>query len=222
MAETLDTGGRAPRSQARGRQRREQLLAAARQLLATHELEDISLQDMARVAAIPTGSAYHFYANAMDAFAALTTQIGTDLAAVLAEPMPHERVLSWEDVISISSDRAVAFYAERPDARQLLIGSRTPPQFKRSDRENDRLLGRVIRDHIAAAFQLPAMANDDDVYFHAVEIIDLFYSLSVLQSAEITPAMAEEAVRAAVAYLRLYLPATLPRAAGERAAATQS
>lgn len=201
------------RSQARGRQRRAELLEAATRLLGEREFDEISLHDLASAAGIPTGSAYHFYANSMDAFAALTAQIGVDLAAVLAAPIPAADLASWEDVIRICADRAVAFYAARPDARQLLIGSKAPPEFKRTDRENDLYLGSILRDHIAGTFDLPAMPHAEDIYFHAVEIIDLFYSLSMLHSGEITPAMADEGVRAAVAYLRTYLPAELPRRA---------
>jgi AcrR family transcriptional regulator len=199
------------RSQARGRQRRAELLEAATRLLGERELDDISLHDLAHTAGIPTGSAYHFYANSMDAFAALTEQIGVDLAAALAAPIAATDLSCWEDVITISADRAVAFYAARPDARQLLIGSKAPPEFKRTDRENDLLLGSIIRDHVASAFELPPMPHAEDIYFHAVEIIDLFYSLSMLHSGEITTSMASEGVRAAVAYLRTYLPAELPR-----------
>ncbi|WP_432181761.1 TetR/AcrR family transcriptional regulator [Streptomyces sp. NBC_00063] len=202
---------RSGRSQARGRERREHLLAAASRLLAERDLDEISLQDLAQAAGIPTSSAYHFYANAMDAFAALAKEISADLAAALTEPIPASRLVTWEDVFTVSAGRAVDFYASRPDARQLLIGSKTPPQFKRADRENDRMLGQVLRGHLAAAFRLPAMERDEEVYFHAVEIIDLFYSLSMLRDGEITDEMAEEALRAGIAYLRTYLPARLPR-----------
>lgn len=201
------------RSQARGRQRRAALLAAARELLAERELDEISLSDLADTAGIPAGSAYHFYANATDAFAALTEQVVADLAAVLTEPIPPADLTTWEDVIAVSAARAVRFYDERPDARQLLIGAKAPPEFKRTDRENDRFLGTVLRDHVAAVFELPAMPRTDEIFFHAVEIVDLFYSLSMLREGAITADMAAEAVRAAVAYLRTYLPAVLPRRA---------
>ncbi|WP_432168346.1 TetR family transcriptional regulator [Streptomyces sp. bgisy031] len=208
---TARDNGRTGRSQARGRERREQLLAAASRLLAERDLDEISLQDLARAARIPTSSAYHFYANAMDAFAALAQEISADLSAALAEPIPAQRLTTWEDVFTVSAGRAVDFYAARPDARQLLIGGKTPPQFKRTDRENDRVLGQVLRGHLAAAFHLPAMERDEEIYFHTVEIIDLFYSLSMLRDGEITDEMADEALRAGIAYLRTYLPALLPR-----------
>ncbi|MEV6108055.1 hypothetical protein AB0M28_25610 [Streptomyces sp. NPDC051940] len=216
MAEPADPpngGARTRGPQARGRRRRAELLAAASRLLGERELDGISLQDLARAADIPTGSAYYFYANATEAFAALTEQIGADLAEVLAAPIPAAQLTAWEDVITVCAGRAVDFYAARPDARQLLIGSKAPPEFKRSDRENDLLLGSILRDHITAVFELPAMPRDGDLYFHAVEIIDLFYSLSMLRHGRITDDMAAEAVRAAVAYLRTYLPAELPPAA---------
>ncbi|MFF3885520.1 TetR/AcrR family transcriptional regulator [Streptomyces sp. NPDC001914] len=208
MGETAPT--RTGRSQARGRQRRAELLTAARQLLAEHEIDEVSLHDLARAAGIPTGSAYHFYANAMDAFAALAEQISAELEQVLAAPLPPGSAADWEDVLAELAGRAVAFYRERPDAQQLLLGVKTPPEFKLRDRENDRQLGLLVRGHIAAAFELPALPQDEELYFHAVEIIDLFYVLSVVRHGEITDAMAAEALRAAVAYLRTYLPAVLP------------
>ena len=214
MTDTPDAAAHpARRSQARGRQRRERLLAAASQLLAERDLDEISLQDLARSAGIPTGSAYHFYANAAEAFAALTEQIGDDLAAVLSTPIAPGKLASWEDVIIISARRAVDFYLARPDARQLLIGPKTQPQFKGADRENDLRLVAILRDHIAGVFLLPAIPRERDIYFNAVEIIDLFYSLSMLRAGCITAEMADEAVRAAIAYLRSYLPAALPRIA---------
>ncbi|WAC57732.1 TetR/AcrR family transcriptional regulator [Gordonia sp. SL306] len=218
MTDTSDAPehGGARRSQARGRQRRARLLVAASTLLGERELDEISLQDLAKEAGIPTGSAYHFYANASDAFAALTEEIGDDLSAALREPISPDRLTVWEDVIEVAAERAVRFYAARADARQLLIGPKTQAQYKRSDRENDRRLGSILRDHIAEVFVLPEIPYEDDVYFHAVEIIDLFYSLSTMRNGGITPEMAAEAVRAAVAYLRTYLPAALPRATSQR------
>ena len=49
------------------------------------------------------------------------------------------------------------------------------------------------------------------IFFRAVEIADLMFSLSMLEHGAITPAMTEEAIRAVIGYLRTHLPATLPR-----------
>jgi AcrR family transcriptional regulator len=197
-------------TQARGRERREKMLRAATELLSEKELSEISFNDVAALAGIPKGSAYHFYANVMELYAALTEQLGAELFECLSPAIPKRQVSCWEDVIKVLCKRVEQYYAQRPGARKLLVGGETPPQFKRSDRDNDRRLGALIKSHLAAHFQLPVIPNDLDVFFYAVEIVDLFYCLSMIRHNRITEAMGEEAILAGIAYLRSYLPAILP------------
>lgn len=203
---------RQPGTQARGRARREKMLRAATELLAKKELSEISFNEVAALAGIPKGSAYHFYANVMDLYAALTEQLGAELLECLSPAIPGQQVSCWEDVIRVLCKRAEQYYEQRPEARKLLIGGETPPQFKRSDRENDRRVGALIKGHLAAHFQLPSIPNDLDVFFYAVEIVDLFYCLSMIRHNRVTEQMGEEAILAGTAYLRSYLPAILPSA----------
>ena len=70
---------RSPGTQARGRERREKMLRAATELLSEKELSEISFNDVAALAGIPKGSAYHFYANVMELYAELTEQLGADV-----------------------------------------------------------------------------------------------------------------------------------------------
>jgi hypothetical protein len=51
------------------------------------------------------------------------------------------------------------------------------------------------------------------MFFRAVEIADLMFSLSMLEHGSITPQMTEEAILAVTAYLGTHLPAALPRRA---------
>lgn len=201
-------------TQARGRARREKLLQTAAELLGEKELEEITFNEVAQRAEIPKGSAYHFYANVMDLYSALTEQIGADLLECLAAPLGDREIKRWEDVIAALCKRTEEFYGERPEARQLLIGGKTPPQYKRTDRDNDLRIGGVVKTHLAQHFKLPSIPNELDVLFYAVEIIDLLYCLSMIRHNCITEEMGEEAIRAGVAYLRTYLPEILPRAAG--------
>ncbi len=106
--------------------------------------------------------------------------------------------------------RGLRFYQDKPHARQLVIGGRIPPQIKRADRDNDRRMSVVIREHFAAHFEMPKIPNELDVFF-VVEIVDLFYCLSMLRYNEVTKSMMDEAARAAAAYLRIYLPEVMPR-----------
>ena len=63
----------------------------------------------------------------------------------------------------------------------------------------------AINDH----FHLPEIPRANEIFFHVVEIIDLFFTLSVLRNDAITKSMSIEAGRAAKAYLLTYFPSIL-------------
>lgn len=190
--------------------RREQLLSAARALLDELELDEISLGDVAARAGVPKGSAYHFYEDIKDLYAALLALTEEEVlktqGAAITEP-----VREWGDVIRILIRRGVAFYnADRP-ACQLQIGPKTPPELKLRDRRSDVALGGIYQQQLRAWFEVPDFPNAPQVFFRAVEIADLMFGLSVLESGRITGEMGAEAERAVMAYLKTYLPEKLPR-----------
>jgi AcrR family transcriptional regulator len=201
----------------RGIARRELLLAAARALLTERELDEISLGDVAARAGVPKGSAYHFYDDISDLYTALLVLTEEE---VLQTQSAHitEPVREWSDVVRILIRRAVIFYnANRPHC-QLQIGPKAPPELKLRDRRSDFALGGIYRQQIETFFELPELTKGPQVFFRAVEIADLMFGLSVLESGSITEDMAAEAERAVIAYLGTYLPAKLPRARRKRVA----
>jgi AcrR family transcriptional regulator len=194
----------------RGIARRELLLASARALLAERELDEISLGDVAAHAGVPKGSAYHFYADISDLYTALLAlteeEVLENQSARITEPV-HE----WADVVRILIRRGVRFYnANRPHC-QLQIGPKAPPELKLRDRRSDVALGGIYRQQMESFFAVPELPNGPQVFFRAVEIADLMFGLSVLDTGRITEEMAAEAERAVIAYLGTYLPAKLPR-----------
>jgi AcrR family transcriptional regulator len=194
----------------RGIARRELLLAAARTLLEERELDEISLGDVAARAGVPKGSAYHFYDDIKDLYAALLALIEEEVLRTHGLPIT-ESVREWPDVVRILIRRGVAFYNANRPSRQLQIGPKTPPELKLHDRRSDLALGALYQQQLHAFFELPELPDASQVFFRAVEIADLMFGLSVLETGQITPAMAAEAERATVAYLATYLPAKLRR-----------
>lgn len=203
--------GKKSGTQARGRLRRKIILNSARKLLETHELDALSLGDVAEDAGVPKGSAYHFFASIADVYSELSKQIAEELREDQLQPFTHG-VTSWQEVISVGVDRGVAFFNGSTAARQLLLGPKAPPEIKRADRGNDYDIGRAFQRNISQYFVLPDMPERDVLFYRAVEIADLMFCLSVLDHGIITPAMTEEAKKATCAYLSLYLPTYLPPA----------
>ena len=195
---------------ARGIERRKRLLQSARELLDSHELDALTLGEVAARAKVPKGSAYFFYADIEDLYGSLLTQIQAELIAVLKRPI-RSRIRRWQDIVGALNERGMEFYQRSRAARQLQIGPKTSPDLKLRDRQSDVAIGKVFEEHVASFFALPALENRSRVFFRAVEIADLMFCLSVLENGTITPEMGAEASRAAVAYLESYFPASLPR-----------
>lgn len=195
---------------ARGNERRRLLLDCARQLLAERELDGVSLGDVAARARVPKGSAYHFYADIQDLYAALLAELQRELLVVLSRPI-RARIDGWQDVVRALTRRGAGFYLDNAAARQLQIGPKTPPQLKLSDRRSDAAIAALFEREIGRRFRLPPVSGLPQVFFRAVEIADVMFSLSVLEHGTVTTAMCREAERAAIAYLETYLPARLER-----------
>jgi AcrR family transcriptional regulator len=194
----------------RGIARRELLLSAAQALLNERELDEISLGDVAAHAGVPKGSAYHFYEDIGDLYAALLAVTEEEVLRTQGLPIT-ETVREWPDVIRILIRRGAELYNSNRPHCQLQIGPKTPPELKLRDRRSDFALGGIFQKQLAGFFELPQIANVDQVLFRSVEIADLMFGLSVLEHGRITPEMCAEAERAVVAYLGTYLPAKLPR-----------
>jgi AcrR family transcriptional regulator len=198
----------APR--ARGIERRRKLLAAARKLLETRELDAISLGDVAAQAKVPKGSAYHFYADIKDLYAALLTDLEEELLVEHRAPI-RSKVHSWQDVVRALIDRGARYFERDAAARQLLVGPKTPPDLKLQDRRSDFALGKLFEAQVDRFYELPQIENRSVVFFRALEIVDLMFCLSMIEHKRITRDMNEEAVRASIAYLESYLPKKLPK-----------
>jgi AcrR family transcriptional regulator len=201
--------GRKGITHARGRERRQLLLDAAKALLQERRLDEVALPDVASAADIPKSSAYHFFADLNALYAELAATLDAELNVVLAEQI--EAVAEWKDIVQTIISRAATYFRANRSAQQLMFGPTTPPDIKRSSRSADMRHGAVLSDQIKIQFQLSDFPNQDKVFFRAVEIIDLMFGLSMLEFDELRDDMIEEAYRAAVAYLLLYLPPQLPR-----------
>ncbi len=197
--------------QARGVERRERIAAAAKELLLKKNLEDISYNEIAEQAKVPAGSAYHFFPNVNAVYAAIAMEFlqrYVEAFAATSDKQPE----TWQDVIENQIARGAKLFQADPAAMKIIIGGKTPAEIKHWDRENDQRLAEVIEQDIRRYFQLPKIPNATNVFFYYVEIVDLLFSLSVLEHGTITPAMVREAQLAGRSYLSNYIPSVLPKA----------
>jgi AcrR family transcriptional regulator len=206
-----DSRNRRKWTQRRGAARRTQLIEAAVALLHTRELDEFSLELVARQAGIPLTSIYHFYPDKLALMMAVTGHYNEQLAGVLAKPYRLTSDSTWEDLWTAIVRRVIRWLKATPGAGRLLISGKMPPEVKLADRTYDRVHGALVESIIARHFELPALTERTTIFYHAVEITDLLLQLSMIRSQRITPRMVNHALIASQAYLREFLPKRLPR-----------
>ncbi|MBO9376990.1 TetR family transcriptional regulator [Sphingomonas histidinilytica] len=195
-------------TQARGRARRVELLEAARAMLGTQNLHQIGMIAVAETAGIPASSAYHFFPEIGD----LWKELARILAAAQAEldqRIPHSE--EWETVVERSLEcHQRAFNADRA-ARQLMLGPHTPPEIKHAGCKENFRFGTALWQAMRRQFLLPGLADSRELFFKALLIADVFFSLSVAEQDRVSDEALAEAKLATIAYLRAYLPTRLAR-----------
>ena len=164
----------------RGVERRSHLLKAAYDLLCERDIEEISFRDIALRAGVPEGSAYHFYANRFDLFTALAGDMSELFVAAHKRPIPASCKSDWRTLAEHFISIGVDVYRSNPPARQLLIGVKTPPQVKLTDRLNDREIARVMACIFTEHFGTVNYSDLEAVYYYFLDLTDLISSLSVI------------------------------------------
>jgi AcrR family transcriptional regulator len=194
--------------------RRQLLLNTARKMLRTTRLGELSLGEVARRAKVGKGSAYFFYDDVNALCASLKQLIDNELQEVLRAPLTQS-VSSWQEVIRLLMHRGIAFLESDLAACQLSIGVDASPALKLMDRANDAALGRIFDEQISQQFVLPIIPDRPKLFYRALELADVMLSLSMIEHGKITPEYVEEGCRAALAYLRIYIPEKLHRSPPE-------
>lgn len=190
-------------TQARGRERRAALLAAARLLLSDKPLDSLSLGSIADQAGIPVSSAYHLFPDLPSLFKDLSRDLAIEMAA---ETSQLPQAPGWEALVRLYLDRCRDAFNADGALRQLMLGSKTPPEIKHAACREDHRFGRALLAVANRQFDLPGADRLEDKFFKAILIADVMFSLSVADHGSVTRPALEEAQAASVAYLRLFLP----------------
>lgn len=189
--------------QARGRARRAELLSAARRMLDHGSLDKISMSAVAEAAGIPLSSAYHFFGDISDLWKELARTIASQQAS---EDLDLPRVSSWQELIKASLVHHQTAFNSDPAARKLMLGPHTPADIKNAACKEDYRFGTALWIAVRSQFNLPELADSRVLFFKALLIADVFFSLSVSEHDRVTDEALSEAVLAVTSYLSVYLP----------------
>lgn len=204
-----------PRTDARkpvrksARERYDLLLDATDRVLADPANEDVSLAQIATVAGIPLASVYHFFPNRNAAFVALAQRFHAELRYIASQPHPTAPQ-SWQEMVAMNQRRAAAYLNERPAALRLFMGAGVSVQVRNTDMLGNAALTRMRVDQFQQLFDMPRVPDLELRLAVALAVSEGVWALSYSSHGRITEAFIEESVRAAVSYLRCFLPEFVP------------
>lgn len=194
-----------------GRLRRQKLLAATKELSASRPIAEISLADVCETAGIPRASAYHFFPNVEAIFLALRFLNAMEIFKKLQD-VDASKYTRWQAYITAMVETGVEVIQADPTVARLIYETNTP-DFEGNDfgSEIEKEISQMIYDNLAQHYKMPAKENVQKQLLVGYGIVNGIFILAYRSEKEITNAYRQEAITALIAYLRCYLPETLPR-----------
>lgn len=194
-----------------GRARRQKLLEAARELLAERQPNEISYADVCERAQIPRPSAYHFFPSIQAIFVGLRLLQAGELVEAITN-IDAEEFETWPQYFRQIVDKGAMALSADPAGTKLIYGILDGySEVRQLGQDVDARLAEAAMQVFAARFQIPEWEERDRTFAIAFTIVDSVFKLSFRREGEISAVMIEEAKRAAISYLRNYLPEFLPR-----------
>ncbi len=203
---TKPSSGTTRKKQVRGVERRRIIMETARSLLEDVATSELSLYQVAERAGIPPSSVYHFFPKIDALFGALVESIFIEFDAIADQPLEPDTIKHWYDIYTQMQARYVAFYRKNKYVRDLILGQHVISSIRHADYEHDNRLGNTMLEHYKSFYQLPPLPKDYNVFAIALQVADKVYSISHQEQGNISDLMAQEGLKAGLAYLGLYLP----------------
>jgi AcrR family transcriptional regulator len=194
----------------RGIRRVEILLDATEHLLAYSRNGDISLAAIAEQAGVPLPSVYHFFPNRNAALVALAGRYHRDLAAMSMEPLEPEP-LNWQDMLVLRHRNGARYLNRHPAALKLFMGAGVSVEVRTLDLRGNASLAARRADNMRQRFECTGLDRLEHWIALSIGLTDGIWAISYAEHGMITDDYIAEGSRAAIAYLRCYLPEYLPR-----------
>lgn len=193
-----------------GRARRQKLLMGAKTLSETRAVKDISLADVCEEAGIPRASAYHFFPNVEAIFLALRflNAIETFEALNTVNASDYNR---WQAYLTALMEKVAQIFLDDPLKAKLVYETNTPDfEGDSFGTQIDAQIVELFYNQLADRYMLPELKEIKDVLQIGYSIANSVFMLSYRMEGSITEHYLQEAITAAIAYLRCYLPEKLP------------
>jgi AcrR family transcriptional regulator len=203
-------------SQARSRRRLEGILGAADTLLRTSNIEDISLNDLAREADISPASVHYLFPSMVSLQAELRRRYDAAFSRMLLgfhAELAKRPVSTWQDWIRLEAAHAREHYNLDRPACEVLLGPLLHRENAMANVRGNAEVGASNLETLRRLFVVPDLPGLEACFARSCAIIEMFWTRSYLATGTIGDLAFEHSVRAAVGYLRNFLPEILERRA---------
>jgi AcrR family transcriptional regulator len=201
---------------AAARARVDSILDAADDLIASRQLETVSLPLIARAAGVPASSLYHFFPSTEAILVALVRRYNAKQDILLEQALASAPRDSWQAMLRELAMVARAFYDENPVYTRLVLRTAAFGGLRQADDEHITELGRRMLEVLNQFFHMPDAPDLALRLGIAIALSDRIWALLPDQNGKISDMAFEESVLAMIAYLSNYLP---PRMAARGTAA---
>lgn len=191
-----------------GQLRFRQLLDALDELLATSNVQDIGLYQIAAKAKVPNASVYHFFPSTQAALLALAEVHHNALLELSMLPLDIQPA-RWQDLFRQKVTSAAHYHNDHPAALRLFLGANISLEVKSADISQLHRLVDGRSRLLSYYFHVPFVPDWERRLATYFSLIDGVFSLSYSENGHIQDDYIAEAHQAGIAYLRCYLPEIL-------------
>ncbi|MFV0476080.1 MAG: TetR/AcrR family transcriptional regulator [Pikeienuella sp.] len=190
---------------ANGVARYRKLISAVEELIESGGTSAVTIQAVAKQAGVPMPSVYHFFPSPVAACIAAAESHQLAISEIVSRPQSRKEAPDPETYIRNIEDEVVGYYNSQPIARRLILGSDCSWHIRQIDIKNQREIAHKLMEELSERFGLPVSPAFENALTNASAIMDAMWALSIDMYETITPHYAEEAHRAAFAYVSNYM-----------------
>lgn len=193
-----------------GRMRRQQLIMSAKKLSINNSVKQITLAQVCEDAGIPRASAYHFFPNIDAVFLALKYLNTIEIIDTM-QKVDISGFDRWQEYISELVEVISKEVQADPSKARLIYDTNTPDlEGERFGEQVNSKVAKLTYERMAERFIMPKYDDIHLQFLVTFSIINSILTLAYRQKGQITDKYINEAITASIAYLRSYLPDSLP------------
>lgn len=187
--------------QGRAQERMARVFQAAEKLLVDRGPEGTSIPEIALAADVPRASIYQYFPDKYALLAHLAKVHMDGLKAHVLAIRPNSSSTDWQTVVRSLARATASYYNANPTTSVLLLKGPFGDQDRAAQRAKDDELATQFRLILTSDRKSPRFPKKPDVIAIAIELAFAVMRYGYAREGNISRAIADEAARAAIAYL---------------------